>query len=349
MKKLITQLLLGTLLVVGGLTATNQQVQAATSSDASNTDFEVIPLKPGTQVDTTKNYYDLKIKPGETETLQMQVKNYADHKITIYAGLGNAFTQNGGDMSFKTTAPDVDSSVSPSFTSIATMPKKYQKIELAAREGKNITATVTMPEGSQRGMIYGDWHFIEYAKNKSDVKSQVPGASSNYSYSVGVALHGTNYKVYPELKYEKVEPILNNSQPAMAINLRNTQPMIITGATVKAAITKDGLFSSKHVNTVTNKMIAPNSVMRMIIPWNFDQLKPGKYTVDVTVQGNNLWNQLPMTWKFKKHFTIKSQQVKKINAAALKKPTNKWAYVATAAGVLTLISATAWVKLIKIG
>ncbi len=135
----------------------------------------------------------------------------------------------------------------------------------------------------------------------------------------------------------------------MAINLRNTQPMIITGATVKAAITKDGLFSSKHVNTVTNKMIAPNSVMRMIIPWNFDQLKPGKYTVDVTVQGNNLWNQLPMTWKFKKHFTIKSQQVKKINAAALKKPTNKWAYVATAAGVLTLISATAWVKLIKIG
>lgn len=349
MKKLITQLLLGTLLVVGGLTATSQQVQAATSSDANNTDFEVIPLRASTQVDTNKNYFDLQIKPGETQTIKMQVKNYAAHEITIYAGIGTAVTQLGGNVDFKESAGDTDPNVSPSLTSITSFPKKYKKIVLPARQGKIISATIKMPEGSQRGMIYGDWHFIEYAKNKDDVKSQGTGVTNNYSYSVGIVLHGTNYKVYPELKYEKVEPILKNSQAAMAISLRNTQPMAIWDATVKAAITKDGLFSSKHVNTVTNKMIAPNSVFKMPIPWDFEQLKPGKYTVDVTIQGNNLWNKLPMTWKFKKHFTIKDQQVKKINAAALKKPTNKWAYVATAAGVLTMISATAWVKLIKIG
>lgn len=203
-----------------------------------------------------------------------------------------------------------------------------------------------MPQDKQRGMIYGEWNFIEYADKKNTAKGS--GSTSDYAFSVGIEARGSQYKVYPELKYEKVKPILKNGIPAMTVNLRNTQPMMLKHVTAKVAISKKGLFSSRHVKTVTDQDIAPNSVFKIPVSWNMDQLKPGKYTVDVSVQGNNLWNKLPMTWKFKKQFTINNQQVKKINAAALKKPTNTWAYVATAAGVLTLVSGVAWVKLIKV-
>lgn len=345
LKKILNKFLLGISLLLVGLLV-NDHVQAA-STTAQNTEFEVIPLKPSSQVEINKDYFDLKIKPGKTETIRMQVKNYAHHKITVYSNLGNSFTQLGGDINFKKSSPDIDPQVSPSFTSIANLPKEYQKIELGPLEGKIVSATIKMPEEKQSGYIHGDWEFIEYAQNKDHVKSQGTGVSNNYSYSVGVVLRGSKYKVYPELKYQKVEPILNNGQAGMAINIRNTRPMMLTNATIKASITKEGLFSSRHVKTLSDKRIAENSVLRIPMSWDFEQLKPGRYRVNVSIKGNNYWNKLPMIWRFKKQFTIKNQQVKEINAKALKKPTNKWAYIASASGILTLVSTVACVRVFK--
>lgn len=335
---------MGVLVVAGGFGLSSQRVRAATQT--TTTDFEVIPLKSGTQVNRAENFFDLKVAPGETETLKVAVKNVATHSITVYTDLRNSFTQLGGGIDFKDKVPDMNLDVSPTLTSVSKLDKQYQKIELGPEETKEVEATVTMPKEKQRGMIYGSWHFLEPARNAGKISGS--GATSDYAYTIGVELRGSQYKIYPELKYEKVEPILDNGLAKMTVNLRNTQPMILSNATAKVKIVKKGLFSSQHLKTVTNQKIAPNSVFRIPVSWDMDRLKPGKYTVDVSVQGNNLWNKLPMTWKFKKNFTIKSQDVKKINAASLKKPTNKWAYVATVAGALTIVAGTAWVKLIKV-
>ncbi|MDT3394723.1 DUF916 and DUF3324 domain-containing protein [Latilactobacillus curvatus] len=320
-----------------------QVKQAQADVKTQNADFEVQPILPNEQENQSLNYFDLNLAKGQRKTIEMRIQNFTDHKITVYSDLRNALTQVGGGIDFQTSIKDLDPSLEHPFNKIATLEKKDQKIDLKPQQTKILKANIKMPGERTNGMIYGDWHFIEYM-NKQGGQASV---SSNYAYSVGVSLRGEHYKVYPELKYDKAEAMLYRRHPAMGVKIRNTQPMVVNNVTAKAVVSKEGLFGSKHVFNMSKKAIAPNSVLTMPISWDYDQLKPGKYTVETVIKGENLWNKLPMTWHFKKHFTIKADNAKSINAQALKKPTNKWAYVATASGILMLVSATGLVKVLR--
>ncbi|WP_278319840.1 DUF916 and DUF3324 domain-containing protein [Latilactobacillus sakei] len=320
-----------------------QANQAQADVKTQNADFEVQPILPDEQENQSLNYFDLSLAKGQRKTIEMRIQNFTDHKITVYSDLRNAMTQVGGGVDFQTNTKGLDSSLAHPFNKVATLEKKSQKIDLAPQQTKILKVNIKMPEEQINGMVYGDWHFIEYVNKKGGQSS----VSSNYAYSVGVSLRGQHYKVYPELKYDKTEAMLYRRHPAMGVKIRNTQPMVINKVTAKAVVSKEGLFSSKHVFNMSKQSIAPNSVLTMPISWDYDQLKPGKYTVETVVTGQNLWNKLPMNWHFKKSFTIKADDVKSINNQALKKPTNTWAYVATASGILMLVSATGLVKVLR--
>lgn len=203
-----------------------------------------------------------------------------------------------------------------------------------------------MPTEKYRGMIAGSWHFIEYLDKQTEGGNSV---ASNYAYNVSVDLRGSNYQVYPEIKYASTKPILDGGHPALGIKLRNVEPMVLSKASFKAVVYKEGLFKSKRVYEKTNSSMAPNSSVTLPISWNYRTLRPGKYHVDIKVTGHNLWNDLPMTWTFKKNFTVKAEDTKRINAQAVKRPVNKWTVVATASGVLMLVSMVGLYQIIRIG
>ena len=320
-----------------------QVSQAQADAQTQNADFEVQPILPDEQENQSLNYFDLSLAKDQQKTIEMRIQNFTDHKITVHSDLRNSITQIGGGVNFQKSTQGLDASLKQPFNKIVTLDKESETINLDPQETKILKAVVKMPSERVNGMIYGDWHFIQYM-NKRGGQSSV---SSNYAYSVGVSLRGQHYKVYPELKYDKTESMLYRRHPAMGVKIRNTQPMVVNNVTAKAVVSKEGLFGSKHVFNMSKQSIAPNSVLTMPISWDYDQLKPGKYTVETVVKGQNLWNKLPMTWHFKKHFTIKADDVKSINNQALKKPTNKWAFVATASGILMLVSATGLVKVLR--
>lgn len=328
--------------LIGIIFGSSSSVEA--TAQKQNSDFEVQPILPKEQKDQSLNYFDLSLSKDQTKEIKMKIQNFTNHKITVNSDLRNAMTQIGGGINFQPTTKGLDQSLKNPFTKIAKLDKNGQRIDLDPRQAKTIKVTIKMPSEQTRGLIYGDWHFIEYLNKKGGQTS----VASNYAYSVGVALRGQHYRVYPELKYHKVSAMLYQQHPATAVKIRNTQPMAVNNVSAKAVVSKKGVFSSKRVFTMSNKSIAPNSILVLPVSWNYDRLDPGKYTVEAAIKGENLWNKLPMTWHFKKQFTIRDSDVKSINAQSIKKPTNMWAYVATASGIIMLISTACLIRIFKL-
>lgn len=125
--------------------------------------------------------------------------------------------------------------------------------------------------------------------------------------------------------------------------------MMLQNVQMKAVITKQGVFSQKRIFSVNNSKIAPNSIVTLPVQWQFDELKPGKYKVQVQVKGENDWNKLPMTWKFIKNIKVDKKAADNINDKIMRKPINKWFYISIATGGLMLISLVELLKLLLTG
>lgn len=311
------------------------QAKQPVSAKQTQMDFEVQMVPANSQVNRENRFFDLGLEPGQKETFQVKLHNFSDRPIKVYSQINNSITQIGGGMIYRPTKIGIIRDTKHTLRDIAVVKSADQIVTIGPNAEKTVSASVKMPDNQTKGLIYGTWHFIEYGKKDDGSNSSVSG---NYAYNVGVVLRGQDYKVYPELKYQTVEPIVKNGHPALGIQLNNIKPMVIKNARVNAVIYRQRLFKNKRVYQTTNVDVAPNSQFTVPISWGYDQMKPGKYTVDVAVKGQSYWNQLPMTWHFKKTITVDKQQADKINQESIQKPTNRWAYVATASGVLMLIS-----------
>lgn len=336
-------LVLGFLVGLVSLGLQLNSVSAAATDEQS--DFEIQRIPTETQVNNDVNYFDMQIQAGKKQVIMMKVKNYTDHKIKVKSEIRNSMTQVGGGVNFVPSAKDLDRSLKYPLTSLASVTKKDRVIDLNPLETRTISATVKMPSDGFRGLVYGDWHFLE----QTTTKSKDSHVSNNYAYSMGIALRGSHYKVYPELKYDSVKPMLFQKHAAMSVNLRNTQPMMLQNVQMKAVITKQGVFAQKRIFSVNNSKIAPNSQVNLPVQWQFDELKPGKYKVQVQVKGENDWNKLPMTWQFIKNIKINKQSADNINDKIMHKPVNKWFYISIATGGLMLISLVELLKLLVSG
>lgn len=330
--------------LMGGLSLVHSNPVAAAQAN-TNADFEIQPILAEEQIDASNNYFDVTYKPGSTHTIAMRVQNFTDHKITVKSDLQNAMTQVGGGMSYQPASEPNDPSLKIPLTKIGAVKKSAQTIHLGPQETTIVEAVIKMPSEKFNGMIAGSWHFIEYGDGKNGTNQ---GLTSNYAYQTGIIIRGSHYKVYPELKYNKTEPILRNNRPAMGIKLSNVQPMRIKEAHIKAVVSRKGLFSDKRIFETSGTSIAPSSAVTIPISWNYDNLKAGSYTVAIKVTGENQWNKLPMTWSFKKNFKVSKKAAAEINKRAVQRPTNKWLYAMTASGALLLVAAFGLYKVIRI-
>ncbi|MSD83851.1 DUF3324 domain-containing protein [Lactobacillus curvatus] len=329
LRKWITGLALG---VFGWLLLANIQPVSAAQE---HIDFEVEKIKSNRQVNQENRFFDLGIEPGKRETIQVLIHNFSDKSIKVHSEIDNSLTQQGGGIIYRPTKDGIVRATSHTLMDVAKVHRADRLIALGPDEVKKVSVTIAMPDEQTKGMIYGAWHFIEYGQKEANNHSSISG---NYAYNMGIVLRGKPYEIYPELKYQGVNPTVRNGHPALGIQLNNVKAMAIKDAKVKAVVYKEGFFKDKRVYETDSVDIAPNSQWIVPISWAFDRLKSGRYNIAISVKGNSYWNQLPMSWHFKKKITINQQQADKINQASVKKPVNKWAYVATASGILMLVS-----------
>lgn len=345
MKKIISALT--AIAAFTGLLVFGSGHSVAAVNNSNQNDYEVQPILPDSQVDMSKNYWDLQAKKDSTQVIQLRIQNFTKKHIKVSTSLRNAYTQVGGGIDFQHSQQGLDRSLKIPFTKLAKLNFKARTIALGPNQTKILSATITYPKKMFRGLIYGDWHFIEHVKRNANDRTAI---KANYAYSIGVMLRGNHWdKTGPNMKYDQTTPFLYNKHPALGIDIRNTQPMALTKMAVLAQVMRKGDNNSLKEYSANDLTVAPNSMMRLPITWNYDTMKPGVYLIKVTIRGNNVTNNFPIQWKFRREFRVAKHTADKINSKAAKQPANKWLYAAVGTGLVWIISAAglAWLFIVR--
>lgn len=327
-------------LIIGIFTIKVNHTKAVTN-DTTKDEYTVRYIKPSEQI-TSERFYHVKYEPGTKHYLRAAIYNYSDHAIKIRTTINTATTADGGGFYNTNNVTYFDRHLKYPLSKIGYIKKSDRLVTIKPNQVRYVAAVVKMPDDNIRGIIEGQLKFERVKK-----LHQVQGVQSRYSYAFGVIVEGTNPKVYPELNTTRIEPMLDNSYAAFGIGLTNKEPMLITGATIEASITRKGFFNKKYYRAANNIQIAPNSSFKFPVSTNYDRLVPGRYEMNMKVTAKNYWNKLPLNWQFKKEFTVDSDKASKVNQVAIKRPTNIWTYAATGSTILTGLLVAAYFYLRK--
>ena len=93
------QCILGILLA--GVVSLLMMGQAAAADQGVG--FEITPVQSSSQVDKSLSYFDLKLKPRQTQTIAVKIHNTASTPITINIGIAKATTNINGVVEYKHT------------------------------------------------------------------------------------------------------------------------------------------------------------------------------------------------------------------------------------------------------
>ncbi|RYL94084.1 DUF916 and DUF3324 domain-containing protein [Sporolactobacillus sp. THM19-2] len=282
---------------------------------AAPTHFSVTAIIPNNQIDKRQTYFDLRMVPKQTQTIQVRIDNISDQKITVIPSIINATTTLYGDINYTDKHAKMDESMKFPLTSIV---KQVRPVTLNGRESRLLPLKLVMPEEKQNGVILGSIHFIE--KNNSTVETQKHPAvlvQNQYAYVIGLKLtEGT--AVQPDLHFNSIKKQTLNNQKIVSVNIQNSRPVIVHDLSVKTRLMKAGSEKILQSSIRKNMRMAPNSNFDLPIIRNLASLHPGKYVVHLSAEANG------QSWKADRTFVIKGDEAAPPHRLSPGAPFYKW-------------------------
>ncbi|WP_375179751.1 DUF916 and DUF3324 domain-containing protein [Enterococcus rotai] len=326
MNKRIMSLLV--LIIMMGLSPLKVSAQDGTMN------FSVAAVIPENQIDKTKTYFDLKMKPGEVQELEVLMNNPLDKDVTVESHANTAITNDNGIVDYSNADPKLDNTLKAPFSVISELEKE---ITIPAKTSKTLKIKVTMPTEEFDGVILGGLHFTEKeTKVKEKQKDAGVQIKNRFAFAIGVLIRENDAVVKPDLKLGKIQPSQVNYRNVLKANIQNTQAVIIQDMEVDVRVTKKGSKETLVEQKKTGNRMAPNSNFNFGIGWDNKEFKAGKYTMHMNVTSGL------EKWKWSKDFEITSQEAKKLNeeAVELEVDNTKWYIVGGIAGAIVLMLIT---------
>ncbi|GAB6516634.1 DUF916 and DUF3324 domain-containing protein [Bacillus thuringiensis] len=315
-KKLFTSLLLITCFMVN-----------AFSVYAAEMKFAVTAVIPENQIDKNQTYFDLKMQPGQKQTIQVQMKNDTNKEVVVESFANTAITNSNGITDYSTVEPKTDSTLKYPFSKIAKMPKETK---VPANSIVTVDINLEMPNESFDGVILGGLYFKEKEDENAKKKDEGVQIENKYAYAIGVVLKETDAEVKPDMKLNEVKPTQINGRNVVTTNLQNVKPAMLKNLSVDAKVYKekgtDILFEAKKENL----RMAPNSNFDYAISWENKAFDPGTYRVEVKATDGD------QKWEWTKKFTIEGKTADKLNDTAVEAKKDYTLYYIIG-GVLLLI------------
>lgn len=323
----------GLLVILSAIAAvfvTTGLVKAA--SDDANVNFNVQAQIPDNQIDKKQSYFDLKMNPGQTQTVSTVVQNTSDKEMKIKNEIHTAHTNENGQIEYVAEAKKQDSSLKIPLKKITQL-HEAKIVTVPANSKKTVSATIRVPDNAKTGVILGAWYFERVDAKQKDKKAGVI-VHNKYSYAVAMKLT-VNHEVSAALKLNDVKPGLRNYKKGIFANLQNTAAVIIPNLTVQGKIYEQGSTKVVKQAKLQQMIMAPNSNFDFPILFGGEELKPGKYTLKMTAKNEN------DTWHFKRHFTIRASDANRINDKSLDKakPRHPGWYMVEGAGAVIILGA----------
>ncbi len=268
-------------------------------TSAAELRFSVETEIPENQIDKTKTYFDLMMKPDQEQILKVRAANSTDENLVIDVSVKSATTNSNGVIEYGESLTALDKSAPADLSEIIQLKDGGESVELPAKSEKVVELRVKMPKEEFSGQLAGGITFSE--------------------------------KVDETI--EKVEPTQRNARSVISATLLNHEAAYLQSMKVTANVK-----NKKTNNVILEKeqedmQMAPNSIFNFPIPYEENEMEAGTYVLAMTVEGSG------KKWQFTKEFTISKEEAKTFNEkdVTVKKTESKLIYLLIGLLLLLLI------------
>ncbi|WP_340583499.1 DUF916 and DUF3324 domain-containing protein [Lactiplantibacillus plantarum] len=294
--------------------------------------FEITPVQSSSQVDKRLSYFDLKLKPRQTQTVAVKIHNTASEPITINIGIAKATTNINGVVEYKHTN---NRSANLPYDISKLVTTDEPQVKLAKGQVKTVKFQIKMPAQSYQGILAGGITFLKKA-TATDTKKAV-AVNNQYAYTEAVILHGSKDLTTNQLTMNKITVKQLNGRNAINFPLVNHTAAYLNKVQTNIKIYHRGGSQVVYHQKLANGQMAPNSIYKLPLQTGEKALAAGKYTAVVKVTSKK------QHWQFKQNFVITKGQADTLNkTAVLKQGPNWWLYIGIGLLLLLLIILVIW-------
>ncbi|AQP53422.1 cell surface protein [Vagococcus penaei] len=295
-----------------------------TTSYASEFNFAVHPVIPTNQVDKNKTYFDLKMDPGQKQTVDVQLKNDTDKEIIVEATIDSATTNLNGVVEYGQNQIKPDDSLK---YNIADYAKITKDIKIPAKDVIKVPVELTMPTDKYDGVMAGGITFKEKKTDDSpQSKDKGLAIKNEYSYVIALLMRQNENTVEPDLKLLNASAGQVNARNVINVQLQNPVARYINQLKLTGEIIKKGDDKVKYIIDAESLQMAPNSSFNYPVSLDGKRLEPGDYQLKLTAYGNKSADgknkvanakgeelKFLNKWDFEKEFSISGEVAKKYN------------------------------------
>ncbi|WP_244307529.1 DUF916 and DUF3324 domain-containing protein [Leuconostoc litchii] len=322
------------MLIIAGLfsllTSFSELVQA------TEMPFTVKTIVPDNQIDKRKTFFNLQVKPSQQQIITANLTNTTSQDVTIKVNVNSAKTNANGVIEYGETNIRADKSLEYAIPDLVKYPSE---VKISANSSKEVLFHITMPKKKYNGIILGG---IVFQQKESRISPSVKGTSiqNHYAYAVALSLKESDNQVSPNLNLLKVSPGQNNARNVISAQIQNDKSILLSKVKVSAKVYAKGAKTPVYTSVTTDMQIAPNSNFKYPISLNGTEMKPGNYTLKMSVTGTAYVT--PKTWYFTKNFKIKSAEASSLNKSDvdIKANTNNNNLIFILVGLLLLLIVT---------
>lgn len=329
-------ILISSALLVGLISGWGQLVsQAAKAQVNNNVGYSVEARLPKNQLDSKNSFFDLKMTPGQTETLKATVYNQTNRDIKVQVGIHTAWTNASGVIDYTNVPKSFDQSLKYPMSKISQL-QGPKTITVAADSKKVVTTQVEIPKDTADGVILGGWFFKRVDQKVTSTVKNANNIRSAYAYVIGMK-YTIGTVPAPDLLLGKVDAGTYNYHRGIIVNLRNPKAVIIPNLKMDTRITS--LSSGKVIKHLkqTNVQMAPNTDYRYPMLVEDAKLEAGRYHIHMVVKNS------AHKWVFDRNFTITKQAAKRANDAIADQPSlNIWLLIGLGALSMLLLVLLIW-------
>lgn len=300
--RIIKRFLIGLVAFVGLMVVAVQSQPVAAAAQTG--DFSVKAVLPTNQLGSSLGYFNLLVKPEQTQTISVALTNSAAKQRTFDVYLNPAVTSDGGTIDYGQRSPVLDKTLPFDVRQVV----KLQKNEyvIPAKTTINVPLTITMPAKKFAGRVIAGINVSEkLGKAKASSKNGVT-VRNPIAYNLAVVLQESTDKITPDLKLLSGKVAAVNSYPTVQFKFRNPTPTIINDLVFTTKLYRDGKLYVK--NTSNTYLVAPNSAFHLNLDLGGNRVQPSEYRADIVARSGSKY-----TWHFKTTFTVNAEAAAQVN------------------------------------
>jgi hypothetical protein len=254
------------------------------------------------QYNEKAGYYDLLLKPKQAEVIHLTIvnKENKENKFTVLAG--SAQTSDNMTTMYLTDKKLFDKTLKVPFTSIARVDQSH--VTVAPKSEKTVNVKIEI-KGKVKGIIVGG---IDIAKDVT-VKKTSTGYNNRFAYLKTVVIRTATKKEKPNLNCSEVSQKVVGRELFLTTRLQNPKAAMVNDATIETTVIKKDTNKKIYEKTIGQRSVAANSHFDYATALDRTKLRAGKYLLKYKIVDYS-----GREWKFERPFTIKSGQVRKLNA-----------------------------------